>query len=173
LGIAADRVSAEIEKMLDGRDAAKNPKKMIERSARPQWQPKGAAALAALTRDHAVSPMDEDQESPTARRGTITGRGVRFLRRQRQRVRILSGAPRSMKMGTILSPYPKMPQLATRLNRQRCDTLRLCTTPRGRLPSRFYRRSGLPLNSGPLDERRDRRYGPIGDIAPFPKSSHR
>jgi integrase len=33
LGVAADRVSAEIEKMLDGRGAAKNPKKMIERSA--------------------------------------------------------------------------------------------------------------------------------------------
>ena len=35
LGVAADRVSAEIEKMLDGRGAAKNPKKMIERSAAP------------------------------------------------------------------------------------------------------------------------------------------
>jgi hypothetical protein len=34
LGVAADRVSAEIEKMLDGRDAAKNPKKMIERECR-------------------------------------------------------------------------------------------------------------------------------------------
>ena len=46
---------------------------------RLQWQRKGAAALTALTRDHAISPMDEDQESPTARRaGTITGRGVRF-----------------------------------------------------------------------------------------------
>ena len=33
LGVAADRVSAEIEKMLDGKGAAKNPKKMIERSA--------------------------------------------------------------------------------------------------------------------------------------------
>jgi Phage integrase family len=33
LGVAADCVSAEIEKMLDGRGAAKNPKKMIERSA--------------------------------------------------------------------------------------------------------------------------------------------
>ena len=33
LGVAADRVSAEIEKMLDGRGAAKKPKKMIERSA--------------------------------------------------------------------------------------------------------------------------------------------
>ena len=35
LGVAADRVSAEIEKMLDGRDTAKNPKKMIERTAAP------------------------------------------------------------------------------------------------------------------------------------------
>jgi integrase len=35
LAVAADRVSAEIEKMLDGRDAAKNPKKMIEKSAEP------------------------------------------------------------------------------------------------------------------------------------------
>ena len=35
LGVAADRVSAEVEKMLDGRGAAKNPKKMIERSAAP------------------------------------------------------------------------------------------------------------------------------------------
>ena len=33
LAVAADRVSAEIEKMLDGKGAAKNPKKMIERSA--------------------------------------------------------------------------------------------------------------------------------------------
>lgn len=35
LVVAADRVSAEIEKMIDGRGAAKNRKKMIERSAAP------------------------------------------------------------------------------------------------------------------------------------------
>jgi integrase len=35
LVVAADRVSADIEKMIDGRGAAKNPKKMIERSAAP------------------------------------------------------------------------------------------------------------------------------------------
>ena len=52
LGVAADRVSAEIEKMLDGRGAAKKSEENDQRGVRrPQWQPKGAAALA---RDHAV-----------------------------------------------------------------------------------------------------------------------
>ena len=67
LRVAADRVSVEIEKMLDGRGAAKNPKKMIERSRAFC----GSVKVAALTvATHAVRPE--------RRAGTITSRGVRF-----------------------------------------------------------------------------------------------
>src|ERR1700758_4735616 len=55
-----------------------------------------------------------------------------------------------------------MPQPATRSNRQICGGLRFRATPPGRLSSRLVVR--LPFDSGPLDQSRNRRDGPIGDI---------
>jgi hypothetical protein len=59
-----------------------------------------------------------------------------------------------------------MPQPATRANRQGCDILRLCTTPRGAAFD-FGRVVCLPFDNGPLDQSRDRRDGhKAGSVIP-------
>jgi len=70
-----------------------------------------------------------------------------------------SGAPRSMKMGTIARCAAIMQRPPTRSDRITSDGLRSCATPHGRLSSDF---AGVRLlfGCGHFDQSRERRDGP-------------